>query len=109
MKPYFIIFALSLSIASPLLAQEKTALKRFRRTFCCDEFFVRSVIEDTGIPILFDKRICHVEFVHTTPKQFTEADYPMLAASGALFFRKMNDANLGLARIIERNFQSKSV
>ena len=88
---------------SLLLAQEKTALKRFRRTFCCDEFFVRSVIEDTGIPILFDNRICHVEFVNTTPKQFTEADYPMLAASGALFF------HLGLARIIERNFQSKSV
>ena len=94
---------------SLLLTQEKTALERFRRTFCCDEFFVRSVIEDTGIPILFDNRICHVEFVNTTPKQFTEADYPMLAASGALFFRKMNDANLGLARIIERNFQPKSV
>ncbi len=90
-----------------LLSNEKTALKRFRRTFCCDEFFVRSVIEEAGIPIVYDDRICYVDFVHTTPKKFSEKDYSTLVASGALFFRKMTDANLGLAKKIEQGFQQE--
>lgn len=88
-----------------LLDNEKVALKRFRHSFCCDEFFVRSFIEDAGISILFDKRICYVDFVNTTPKLFTQEDYPTLAASGALFFRKMSDANLSLAKTIEQHFK----
>ena len=86
-----------------LLANERLALKRFKRTFCCDEFFVRSFIDDSGIPVLYDDRICLVEFVNTTPKIFTEEDYPALSESGALFFRKMTDTNLALARKIEQN------
>ena len=88
-----------------LLDNERVSLKRFRHTFCCDEFFVRSLIEDAEIPVLYDDRICYVDFVNTTPKIFTQEDYPTLAASGALFFRKMSDANLSLAKTIEQHFK----
>lgn len=84
-----------------LLSREKESLKRFRRSFCCDEFFIRSVIDNTGLPIIYDDRICYVAFVRTTPKYFNENDYQMLMDSGALFFRKMRDSNLKLARMIE--------
>lgn len=96
--------SLSEEAVSILLANEKNSLKRFRRSFCCDEFFVRSLLEGTAIPIRYDDRILYVDFVHTTPRYFTEADYPVLAASGALFFRKMSDNNLALAKRIEENF-----
>ena len=86
-----------------LLLNEKTSLKRFRRSFCCDEFFVRSVIDDSGIPVLFDDRICYVEFVHTTPKRFSEADIGTLLSSNSLFFRKLIDANICLAKMIEEH------
>ena len=89
-----------------LLANEKTAIKRFRRTFCCDEFFVRSVIENASIPIVFDDKICYVDFVNTTPKLFSESDFTLLMDSGALFFRKISDANLGLAKMIEQRFNN---
>ena len=87
-----------------LLAYEKKALHNFRRSFCSDEFFVLSILEDSGVPYVFDDRICHVEFVRTTPKCYQEADYPQLSTSDALFFRKMTDSNLGLAKLIEQHF-----
>lgn len=84
-----------------LISSEKEALRRFRRSFCCDEFFVRSFIDNTDIPVIYDDRICYVVFVNTTPKVFTIKDYPELNHSKALFFRKMTDANLDLAKTIE--------
>lgn len=86
-----------------LLQNEAVSLKRFRRSFCCDEFFVRSVIGNTHIPVIFDDRICYVEFVHTTPKRFKEEDYEQLLSSDALFFRKLTDSNITLAKKIEYN------
>ena len=91
-----------------LLSKEKEALHLFRRSFCCDEFFVLSMVQDSGLPLLFDDRICFVEFVRTTPKQFTEEDYTQLTTSDALFFRKMTDANLGLAKKIENGFKPRT-
>ena len=84
-----------------LLQNEKVSLKRFRRSFCCDEFFVRSVIEDSRIPITYDNRICFVEFRKTTPRKFSESDYDKLMSSDALFFRKLIDKNISLAKMIE--------
>lgn len=88
-----------------LLINEAESLKRFRRTFCCDEFFVRSVIENSGVSFVFDDKICYVEFVRTTPKQFSEEDYDALMASDALFFRKLTDSKIGLAKMIEQRIQ----
>ena len=90
-----------------LLLNEKISLKRFRRSFCCDEFFVLSVIEDAGIPVIYDDRICFVEFRRTTPKKFTEVDLDRLLSSGALFFRKLIDANINLAKMIERTIMAE--
>ena len=84
-----------------LLQKEDYALKKFRRSFCCDEFFVRALIDGTGIPVVYNDNICYVAFVRTTPKYFTESDCQMLMDTGALFFRKMSDSNLGLAKKIE--------
>ena len=84
-----------------ILKKENEMMKKFRRSFCCDEFFVRSIIDNTDVPVLYDDKLCHVEFVYTTPRYFKEEDYDLLIGSGALFFRKMSDSNLGLAKMIE--------
>lgn len=89
-----------------LLAQEKEALEKFRWTFCCDEFFVRSVLEGSGIPLIYDDNICYVDFVNTTPKIFSEGDYVTLTTSGALFFRKICDDKIALPRMIKKHIQS---
>ena len=88
-----------------LLLKEKETLRHFRRTFCCDEFFVLSVLEGSGLPYIFDDKICLVEFVNTTPKVFKEEDCDHLMGSGALFFRKMYDSNIGLAKVIEERIK----
>ncbi len=90
-----------------LLSKEKHVLKMFRRSFCSDEFFVLSVLGGSGVPFCFDDRICYVEFVRTTPKVFTEDDFNLLISSNALFFRKMTDTNLSLAKRIENSFCSE--
>lgn len=90
-----------------ILSKEKEALRHFRRSFCCDEFFVLSILEGSGLPYIFDDRICYVEFVRTTPRRFKESDYLRLVDSDALFFRKMTDTNLALAEKIERGFNGR--
>ena len=84
-----------------ILSKEKETLKKFRRSFCCDEFFVRSILDGSDVPVIYDDKICYVEFVHTTPRIFKEGDLDYLLDSGALFFRKMYDSNIGLAKKIE--------
>lgn len=91
-----------------LLEKEKEAIRNFRRSFCCDEFFVLSVLGTSNIPYIFDDRICHVEFVRTTPKIFKIDDFDHLISTGALFFRKMTDSNLDLAKKIEFYSGSKN-
>ena len=89
-----------------LLDQEENAVRKFRRSFCCDEFFVRSILEGSGIPLIYDDSICYVDFVNTTPKIFSEGDYVTLTTSGALFFRKISDAKIGLPRMIKSYIKS---
>lgn len=89
-----------------LLDNELLSLKRFRRTFCCDEFFVRSIIEDSGIPVIYDNRICYVEFRKTTPRKFSESDFDKLMSSDSLFFRKLIDSKIGLAKMIEHHINN---
>ena len=90
-----------------ILSKERELIKSFRRTFCCDEFFVRSVIEDSRIPIIYDDKICYVEFKRTTPKKFSESDFDRLISSNALFFRKLIDSEISLAREIEQYIYNK--
>lgn len=71
MKPYFIIFALSLSIASPLLAQEKTArdsvlaearqLKSLFRADKAIELLSTQVTSDFDEEILAELAECHLQ------------------------------------------------
>lgn len=86
-----------------LLSKKEEALRNFRLSFCSDEFFVLSVLQDSGLPFVFDDRICHVEFVRTTPRKYTKSDFDRLMMSDALFFRKMTDSNLGLAEMIKQS------
>ena len=97
--------SLSEEAVKMLIQNENVSLKRFRRSFCCDEFFVRSVIEDSGIPIIYDNRICYVEFRRTTPRKFSESDFDKLISSDALFFRKLIDKNIDLAKMIEQHIK----
>lgn len=82
-----------------LINSEKECLKNFSRSFCCDEFFVRSVI-DGKVDIYDDERICHVEFVHTTPRKFSLTDFDTLMDSDAFFARKFTDDNIDLCEKI---------
>ena len=93
--------AARLAKATVELNSEKETLKKFRRSFCCDEFFVRSILDGSDVPVIYDDKICYVEFVHTTPRIFKEGDLDYLLDSGALFFRTMYDSNIGLAKKIE--------
>lgn len=89
-----------------ILESEKMSMKRFSHSFCCDEFFVMSVIEGR-LPILYDDRICFVKFINTTPKLLSVNDYDELISSGALFARKMSDANADLCeRLFNRIVKS---
>ena len=65
-----------------------------------------SVIEGR-LPILYDDRICFVKFINTTPKLLSVNDYDELISSGALFARKMSDANADLCeRLFNRIVKS---
>lgn len=73
-----------------VMERRKEMLRRFRRTFCGDEFFVPTVLEDAGLPYECTDRMLYVEFTPYTPKVLTEADLAAIRRSGSLFIRKVN-------------------
>ena len=74
-----------------IISQKPRLLKKFRRTFCCDEFLVRSALEGSGCKMTFDHNLCFIDFVNTTPRIYALKDYDELMSTGALFARKMSD------------------
>lgn len=84
--------------AKAMVSSRELILKNYHRSFCCDEFFVRSFLELNKFPIAFDNNLCYIDFVNTAPRNLTEEDFPMLINGPYLFARKMSSSHMGLAK-----------
>lgn len=81
-----------------MVNRRREILTNYWRSFCCDEFFVRSFIEQNGLPMVLNESMCFIDFVNTAPRDLTVDDYDTLKCSPALFARKMTGANIELVK-----------
>lgn len=81
-----------------LLANREDILRKYRYTFCADEFFVLSELMNSCLKekCLFDMNILKVEFVASTPRIYNETDWEELMQSGCLFARKFTKQSISL-------------
>ena len=73
-----------------LVDQKAPILKKYRWSFCGDEYFVASELMDkkTDFHIFNCSNLLYVEFLNDSPKSFTLDQYPSLQKQGFLWARK---------------------
>lgn len=75
-----------------VLDAKENTLKRFRRTFCADEFFILSIVQEN---IVYDNNLLYVDFVNTTPRIIANKELRDLSESSPFIFaRKINMTSL---------------
>lgn len=85
-----------------ILSQKQFVEKRFRHTFCCDEFFVPYLLKKGFLEYESVPDLLYVKFRRYSPKVLQMDDYDSLMASGCLFARKFGDNSIELIEEIEK-------
>ncbi|WP_118195446.1 beta-1,6-N-acetylglucosaminyltransferase [Albibacterium indicum] len=91
-----------------IINEKDNVLKLFRRTFCGDEFFVPYVLEADldKFEIRNEQRLLFNEFVGSTPRVLTDADYNFLINSEYLFARKFSSSDMVVVNKIVGHLKS---
>jgi len=83
--------SLSHNAVQYLLAHEKAILKKYRFTFCCDEYVLATELTVGGLPVADDPNLLYVDFEHDHPRLLGQSDFENLKHSDYLFARKFDD------------------
>ena len=84
-----------------ILDKEKVLTKRFKRTFCSDEFFIPAALKSTSLPIVYTDKLTYLSFYYGNAAKLTEKDYETIKASRCLFGRKFTSESLSLIKRID--------
>lgn len=76
-----------------LVENKDRILKKYRWSFCGDEYFAASELKAREFPIHDCQKLLYVEFQYDTPKSFPLADYPELQKTGFWWARKFSENN----------------
>lgn len=75
---------------SALVKNEPALLHLFRRTFCCDEFFMPAALTSLGIQFVWDDHLLFLSFNKASPVFLKDDDLDRILHSGCIFARKFN-------------------
>lgn len=92
--------SLSEEAVACLIDHKEDARRMFRRSLCCDEFFVPTVLSMNSIGWT-ESNMLFMKFRIYSPKVLEESDYDDIMNSGSLFARKFTSGN-GLVNKIEK-------
>lgn len=96
--------SLSDQVAEYIISHRKEALSRFSHTFCCDEFFIPSLLQASKLVSAPTPELLYVRFQRYSPRLLTLDDYPDIMTSGCLFARKFGKQSLPLIDEITKAF-----
>lgn len=72
--------------------------KKYRFSYCGDEYFVATELHKTGqFTIIDTEKLLKADFIRYNPKVYTLEDYDSLTSSDCLFARKFSAAHLDVA------------
>lgn len=95
--------SLAQSDVDRILENEKKLLRFFRKTFCCDEFFVPTALSILGIEPLWYNKLLFVDFDKANPRYLILEDYETIISSDCIFARKFNKESFALIDMICQN------
>ena len=98
--------------ASYVVENKKVLLKRFRYTFCADEYFIPYLLLDNHkFRILDEPNLLYTDFMNAaSPRNLTMSDYEMLTHSEFIFARKFTDQHIDvIVKLKEANNQGGRV
>lgn len=95
--------SLSQNDVTMLLENEKKLLRVFRRTFCCDEFFVPTALSILGIDAFLYNKLLFVDFDKANPRVLKLADFDDIMDSDCIFARKFSSESFELIDKICQN------
>lgn len=78
--------------------------KRFRWTFCADEYVPMSVIKAHNLPFVNCENYLFLEFKDGNPRSLVEEDYENLKSSGCLFGRKFTHVSYSLIERLKNEY-----
>ena len=79
-----------------LLENDKKLLRLFRRTFCCDEFFMPAALSILGIDAFWYDKLLYVDFYKANPKVLKLVDFDDIMGSDCIFARKFSKDSFAL-------------
>ncbi len=88
--------------ADYILAHKKEALARFTHTFCCDEYFIPSLLYEGQLAYESVPELMYVRFRRYSPRVLTIDDFSDLMESECLFARKFGAQSLTLINRLEK-------
>lgn len=80
------------------LEDQTKIMKRFRWTYCSDEYVTMSILKEHNLPFVERLNMLYQKFVNGNPIVFLAEDYKELINSGALFGRKFTEKSLQLIK-----------
>lgn len=88
-----------------LISNKDEILKKYKWTFCGDEFFILSELKNSPLrtKIVDNQNILKQDFVSIHPKIYMESDYNYLMESGCWFARKLSKSSVSLIDKIENS------
>ena len=86
-----------------LLSKKNDILRKYKYTFCGDEYFVLSELWNSSLKdkILFYDKLLKCNFIRANTKVYTITDFDSLMNSDCLFARKFSSKDLGVVQKIK--------
>ncbi|NAW51336.1 glycosyl transferase [Elizabethkingia argentiflava] len=90
-----------------IVQQKQKILKKFRRSFCADEYFIPYLLENNRdtYKMRNERRLLYNEFVNSNSRILTEEDYAFLMHSDYIFARKFSERHVRLIKKILKHIQ----
>lgn len=92
------------------LKEKSKVLKRYRYSFCGDEFFVPSILENGPLKsnIIYYDKLLKCDFEGANTKAYSLANYDDIVSSGCLFARKFSVQDINVVEKTLNNIKSRT-
>lgn len=93
-----------------ILKEKSEVLKRYRYSFCGDEFFVPSVLENMSFKsnVVYYDKLLKCDFEGANTKTYSLVNYEDIITSGCLFARKFSAKDIDVVEKILNNINSRT-
>jgi len=100
--------SLNIEAVRYIVSNEQRLHREYKYTFCCDEFFIRTELEQSNLApnIVLEEKILKCDFNGTSPKIYTLNDFDLIIHSDHFFARKFSLEHIDVAHKIANNLKN---